>query len=118
MFVAGLGFGSDESGGGVVGKPDPLAKPVGEAGFVEKQRPSSCCPIGVRWLGCPVSAVEVDEHERCGPGGALAAPRERMTPGQPTREHGGVVVEVGVEVVVAEAGPRVYAGRRRRTRRG
>lgn len=50
------------------------------------------------------AVVEVDEEHETGPRCSLVAVGQRMIPRDPAREHRGLVVQVRVEVRVAEAG--------------
>jgi hypothetical protein len=60
--------------------------------------------FGVGLLVVPGAVVEVDEQHETGPCCSLVAIGQRVIPGDPTREHCGLVVQIGVEVGVAEAG--------------
>ena len=62
------------------------------------------CLINVRWIGIPDHIVELEKHHQTCPTGSLISVRQRMIPRQMTGEHGGLVDEVGIEVLISEAG--------------
>lgn len=93
--------GSDREG-------DPVSEPLRQPRFVDlvcshgEHRFDGI--VGVGPFVVPGSVVEIDEQDKAGPRCSLVAVGERMVPGDPTGQHGGFVVRVGIEVGVVEAG--------------
>jgi hypothetical protein len=86
-----------------------LAKPIGGACFVELaggDREHGRFGVVDGGVGAPGPFVVRDEQAQRDPSGALVAVGEWVVAGEPDDEDGGLVLELGVEVGVAEAGRR------------
>ena len=85
-----------------------LAKPAGEPCFVNPVRghreDGFLCLFDVRWIGIPDNIVEIEEHHETCPAGSLVPVGQRMIPCQMTGEDCSLVDQIGVEVLISEAG--------------
>lgn len=87
---------------------DALSEPLGEPGLVHlpsrdgQHRLFGLVDVGR--VGVPHAVVEVDEQHERRPRRALVAVGQRVVPREMAAENSGLVVEVRVEVLVAEAG--------------
>lgn len=92
-----------------------VSEPVSDPGFIDivsgDGQHGRFGVVDIKGIGFPSHVIEIEEHDKRRPRGSLVAVWQGVVPGQPAHQHGGFVSQVGIELLVGEAGPWRVEGR-------